>query len=47
MSAKSTSSRPDLVPELSGEFVIKTLYLAINRQGTIFFWPVRLPSARW
>ena len=33
-----------LVPELAGEFVTKTLYLAINRQGTPFFWPVRLPS---
>jgi hypothetical protein len=33
-----------LVPELIGEFVIKTLYLAINRQGTLFFWPVRLPG---
>jgi hypothetical protein len=33
-----------LVPELAGEYVIKTLYLAINRQGTLFFWPVRLPS---
>ena len=33
-----------LVPELTGEFVTKTLYLAINRQGTLFFWPVRLPS---
>jgi hypothetical protein len=32
------------VPELTGEFVTKTLYLAINRQGTVFFWPVRLPS---
>ena len=26
------------------EFVIKALYLAINRQGTLFFWPVRLPG---
>lgn len=34
-----------LVPELTGEFVTKTLYTAINRQGTLFFWPVRLPSA--
>ena len=34
----------DLVPELFGEFVNKTLYTAINRQGTAFFWPVRLPS---
>jgi len=33
-----------LVPELIGEFVIKTLYLAINRQGTLSFWPVRLPG---
>ena len=32
------------MPELIGEFVIKTLYLAINRQGTLFFWPVRLPG---
>jgi hypothetical protein len=34
-----------LVPELTGEFVTKTLFLAINRQGTVFFWPVRLPSS--
>jgi hypothetical protein len=33
-----------LVPELTGEFVTKTLFLATNRQGTLFFWPVRLPS---
>jgi hypothetical protein len=34
----------DLVPELLGEIVNKTLYLAINRQGTVFLWPVRLPT---
>jgi hypothetical protein len=34
----------DLVPELNGEFVTKTLFTAINRQGTLFFWPVRLPA---
>ena len=34
-----------LVPELTGELVTKTLFLAINRQGTVFFWPVRLPTA--
>ena len=34
----------DLVPALVGEFVTKTLFTAINRQGTVFFWPVRLPS---
>jgi hypothetical protein len=33
-----------LVPQLFGEFVNKTLYLAINKQGTPFFWPVRLPT---
>ena len=33
-----------LVPELAGEFVTKTLFLAINRQGTPFFWPIRLPA---
>src|SRR5262249_27720641 len=35
----------DLVPELIGEFVTKTLFTTINRQGTVFLWPVRLPSA--
>jgi hypothetical protein len=34
----------DLVPALIGEFVTKTLFTAINRHGTVFFWPVRLPS---
>jgi len=34
----------ELVPALVGEFVTKTLFTAINRQGTVFFWPVRLPS---
>src|SRR5215475_2259485 len=34
----------ELVPELMGEFVTKTLFTAINRQGTVFFWPIRLPS---
>ncbi len=33
-----------LVPELLTEVVNKTLYLAINKQGTVFFWPVRLPT---
>ena len=33
----------DLVPALVGEFVTKTLFTTINRQGTVFFWPVRLP----
>jgi hypothetical protein len=33
-----------LVPELVGEFVNKTLFTAINRQGVLFLWPVRLPD---
>ncbi|TYO68495.1 hypothetical protein FXV83_00390 [Bradyrhizobium hipponense] len=34
----------DLVPELVGEFASKTLFTAINRQGVVFLWPVRLPD---
>jgi hypothetical protein len=34
-----------LVPELTGELVTKTLFTAITRQGTVFLWPVRLPDA--
>src|SRR5262245_57871969 len=34
-----------MVPELVGEVVPKQLLLAINRQGTVFFWPIRLPAA--
>jgi hypothetical protein len=33
-----------LVPELIGEVVSKTLFTTINKQGTVFFWPVRLPG---
>jgi hypothetical protein len=33
-----------MIPELADEIVTKTLFLAINRQGVVFFWPVRLPS---
>jgi hypothetical protein len=35
----------ELVPELIGEFVTKTLFTAINRQGVVFLWPVRLPNS--
>lgn len=34
----------ELLPELIGEFVSKTLFTAVNRQGVIFLWPVRLPD---
>lgn len=33
-----------LLPELIGEFMSKTLFTAINRQGVLFLWPVRLPD---
>jgi hypothetical protein len=33
-----------LVPELTGELVTTTIFTAVNRQGTVFLWPVRLPS---
>ncbi len=36
---------PDLWPELLGEIVPKVLFAAINRQGIVFLWPVRLPGA--
>jgi hypothetical protein len=34
----------DLVGELAGEWVQKTLFTAINKQGVVFLWPVRLPD---
>jgi hypothetical protein len=34
-----------LVPELIGEVVNVTLFTAVNRQGTTFLWPIRLPRA--
>ena len=36
--------RPELVPELVGEVVYKTIVTAINRQGVVFLWPIRLPG---
>jgi hypothetical protein len=33
-----------LVPELQVECFIATLFTAINRQGVVFLWPVRMPS---
>ena len=33
-----------LVSELVGEFVSKTLYTTVNRQGVVSLWPVRLPD---
>jgi hypothetical protein len=36
--------RPEIVAELAGEVVYKTIFTAINRQGVVFLWPVRLPA---
>jgi hypothetical protein len=35
---------PNMAQALPGEFSTVTLYLAINRQGVLFLWPVKLPS---
>ncbi len=35
---------PELWPELPGELVPKVLFTAMNRQGVVFLWPVRLPG---
>jgi len=36
--------RPEVLQELAGEVLFKTVFTAINRQGVIFLWPVRLPA---
>jgi hypothetical protein len=36
--------RPELTGELAGETVMKSLFTAINRQGVVFLWPVRIPT---
>ena len=35
--------RPEILPDLATEVVYKTIFTAINRQGVVFLWPVRLP----
>jgi hypothetical protein len=37
---------PDIARELPGEFVSVMLFTAINRQGVIFLWPVKLPPSK-
>ena len=34
-----------LAAELAAEAINVTLFTAVNRQGVLFLWPVRLPSA--
>ena len=35
---------PNVARNLIGEFAMVTLYTAINRQGVVFLWPVKLPG---
>jgi hypothetical protein len=35
---------PAIAKSLPGEFVMVSLFTAINRQGVVFLWPVRLPA---
>jgi hypothetical protein len=35
---------PALWPALSGDIVAKVLFTAMNRQGVLFLWPIRLPG---
>jgi len=36
--------QPDLCPELPGEVSPMLLVTAINRQGVVFLWPIRMPD---
>jgi hypothetical protein len=36
---------PSVARELPGEIIAVTLYLAIDRQGVPFLWPIRLPDS--
>jgi hypothetical protein len=36
---------PTILPDLNDEVVRKTIYTAINRQGVVFLWSVRLPAS--
>ena len=36
--------RPELWSELAGEVYPVCLFLAVNRQGDVFIWPVKLPG---
>ena len=36
---------PPVAAQLPGEYIMATLYLAINRQGVLFLWPVKIPGS--
>jgi len=35
---------PTILPELTSEVVYKTVFTAVNRQGVVSLWPIRLPA---
>jgi hypothetical protein len=35
---------PAIARDIPGEYYTATMYAAINRQGVVFLWPVRLPG---
>ena len=35
---------PELAAALPGDVKVVTLFTAVNRQGSVFLWPVKLPS---
>src|SRR5262249_41748413 len=35
---------PEILQELADEIVFKTVFTAVNRQGVVFLWPIRLPA---
>ena len=35
---------PAIAPDLVGEIAAATIYTAINRQGVVHLWPIRLPA---
>jgi hypothetical protein len=35
---------PEIARDLPGEYIMVTVFTAINRQGVTFLWPVRLPD---
>jgi hypothetical protein len=37
--------QPAILSELTSEVVYKTVFTAVNRQGVVFLWPIRLPAA--
>jgi hypothetical protein len=37
---------PCLIPDMPGEVIAKVLFTAVNRQGVVFLWPIRLPDAQ-